>query len=148
MSDYIVKFIPTQPHRTCTEHQAHNAVAFLKSAMPAEDVRVELRTMPEFVDCGSNLESICCPICGTSLDFDWWNEAMDRAWKTQFSNLQVVLPCCGSHSSLNDLTYHFPCGFACAEVQVWNPAVSPGQSVCAQVEQLLETPVRVIHCHF
>jgi hypothetical protein len=41
-----------------------------------------------------------------------WQTAMDHAWSTRFSDLELTTPCCGSPSNLNRLVYEWPAGFA------------------------------------
>ena len=57
------------------------------------------------------------------------------------------MPCCGKSSSLNDLKYHFPCGFACAEFVVENPEGELGNENIIELEKILDTKLRVIHCY-
>ena len=51
----------------------------------------------------------------------WWSEQMGQASHASFTNLAVLAPCCGTKTTLNDLTYDWPAGFAQAELSVLNP---------------------------
>lgn len=147
MSDYIVKIIPKDSKFRITSSIAHKAADVLKDAMRAQQAEVNVYESPQFIDCGSNLESIHCPACGSLLDFDWWGEQMGVVAGEDFTSLEVELPCCGETASLNDLRYHFPCGFACTEFAFWNPEKDPSAEDMAQLEEQLGTPVRVIRAH-
>lgn len=100
-----------------------------------------------FVDCGSNLEEIKCPLCSAILDFGWWGESMEKAGENEFADLTVTLPCCGQNSTLHKLEYHFPCGFARAEFVIRNPEKELSDGAVKQIEELAGLPVQVIHSH-
>ena len=146
MSDLILKVIPTDPNFTPSKALAGAAKSLLASMVPdADDVRSLVRDAVGFIDPGSNLESISCPQCRKAIDQDWWSDAMDRASKSQFSELAVDLPCCGQPSTLNDLTYDWPVGFARFSLEARNPGVkelTPDQ--IQGMQEALGTPVRVI----
>jgi hypothetical protein len=58
------------------------------------------------------------------------------------------MPCCGHVSSLNDLQYDWPQGFARFGIDAMNPNI--GKLTDEQIrdfELLLETPLRVIYQH-
>jgi len=55
------------------------------------------------------------------LDIEWWQERMGEAAETALSDLGVVTPCCLQASSLNDLTYRLPAGFARFIIEVTRP---------------------------
>lgn len=147
MSDYVVKIIPSDPHFHCSEQTAKEIVDYLKSIVTADDIKVEVRENPVFVDCGSNLEKILCPLCKTPLDFDWWGEEMAKASECDFNSLSVKLPCCGRESSLNDLLYHFPCGFSSVEIDIINPLSEPDRDCLEYIQKSLGNQVRVINAH-
>lgn len=147
MSDYIVKIIPRDPQVHISDSIANRVLAALQEKILAQRATAESNETPQFIDCGGNLESICCPVCGGPLEFDWWGEQMNIAAKEGFANLEICLPCCGSISSLNDLKYHFPCGFACTELVLWNPAEELSAEDITWIESQLETQVRVIRAH-
>lgn len=147
MSDYIVKIIPQDQGFRVPDSIANAEAEVLRDVVQAQRVTVESHKMPRFIDCGSNLESVCCPVCGSPLEFDWWGERMESAARDDFASLEVQMPCCGKISSLNDLRYHFPCGFACTELALWNPAREPSTEDIAGIEERLGTPVRVIRAH-
>ena len=115
MSDYLVKVIPAEPEQVIANEVAGSIIEFLQEKMKADEIGFHAADKPFFVDCGSNLEEIKCPLCGAVLDFGWWGGAMEEAGENEFEDLSVTLPCCSQSSTLHNLEYHFPCGFARAE---------------------------------
>lgn len=147
MSDYIVKIIPSDPYFRITDKQIHSAMQLLRQNIKADLVKYHIHESPVFVDCGSNLESISCPICNKPLDFDWWGDMMDKANQTNFMDLSVKLPCCGKESTLNDLLYDFPCGFSSVEFDIINPLTEVNNDIISTLQDRLEIAVSVIHAH-
>jgi DNA-directed RNA polymerase subunit N (RpoN/RPB10) len=88
----------------------------------AQQTSIETLEEVIFVDQGGNFESVMCPACGAPFDIEWWQKRMGEAAETAFSNLGVVTPCCRRASSLNDLTYKLPAGFARFIIEVTRPA--------------------------
>lgn len=148
MSDSIVKIIPGDPFYRMDTHEAQQVVNLLKARFPMCSVEATFYETPAFVDCGGNLVNISCPVCGASLSFDWWGDAMDASFQSRFSDLSVNLPCCGKMSTLNDLDYHFPCGFSCVEFDIWNPPeFSVDEELSAKLQTLLGGRFRTIYAH-
>jgi hypothetical protein len=51
---------------------------------------------------------------------------MEKAYDgNSFVDLGLHLPCCNSSSSLDELIYVKPCGFATFKIEVFNPTVVP-----------------------
>lgn len=127
MSDIVYRIIPSN-HTFLPEstQPIDGAVKLLKMYIQAEKITWEKYESPTFVDCGGNLESINCPYCGSKIDFDIWQEMMDKSYKkSSFNDLSVYLSCCNSKSSLNDLNYDMDCGFARFVIEVLNPTYPP-----------------------
>ena len=157
MSDYIVKIIPTDPHlkresaskiEGDTMREITETLQHIKSDLKHNEISFSYGHHPEFVDCGSNLHAIYCPTCREALDFGWWGQAMDKASESQFENLAIQLPCCGGVSTLNDLVYDMPCGFASFQIQIANPSVEPTHEDLRRVEKLLEHSILMINAHY
>jgi hypothetical protein len=65
-----------------------------------------------------------------------------------FDNLIATVPCCGGQSSLNDLEYEWPCGFARFELALWNPGRGwLTEQELSAIAQALGHPVRQILAH-
>lgn len=153
MSDHVLKIIPTHPTYCCDDRIAEEITNLIKRSVElhyTEEpllVHYQAHEHPEFVDCGSNLESITCPFCGKKLDFDWWGGAMNEAYSTEFYQLDITTPCCGKASSLNDLNYYFSCGFACCEFSIYNPKSPICRETLVEIEKLLGTSIKLIDVH-
>ena len=103
----------------------------------------------EFVDPGGNFERVLCPACNTEIT-RWWVGAMEAAYESRFENLMITLPCCGTSSSLNDLQYDWPAGFARFVLEVRNANIGgilPANEV-AELEALLGCAVKQVLAHY
>lgn len=147
MSDCIVKIIPLNPFRKVSKQLLQKCRDFLEAAVPCDTIEVKCSETPMFIDCGSNLQRIVCPKCHSELPFDWWGDAMDQAGKKDFTALEVQVPCCKKTVSLNDLEYDFPCGFACCEIDLWDPGRDLESQIIGSVQHILKTNVRTITAH-
>jgi len=150
MSDHFITLIPTVPYFVPSADAFKEALRLLTSFIPKAD-RIEGRVTEEvtFVDQGENFERVSCPSCHRELATTWWQEAMDKSHESRFTNLRVVTPCCRFSTSLNDLDYHFPAGFA----RCWLRARSPRQEEVApeqigQLEGILGVRLRQIWTHY
>jgi hypothetical protein len=86
------------------------------------DIEADQGDAPAFMN-GAGLESVSCPRCGAQLDFHgWWRARMDEAYRDRsVPSLAVTVPCCGTDTTLNDLVYNVPSGFARYRLRVWSP---------------------------
>jgi hypothetical protein len=48
---------------------------------------------------------------------------MDTAGASEFKNLSITTPCCGHSTTLNDLNYVWPAGFARFVLEVRSPNI-------------------------
>lgn len=116
MGDHWLILIPTDPGWVPDAHQAIKAREAIDQLTPARNGGIETCApgRVEFVNCGENFESIGCPACGAMLDGEWWKERMSAVYDRTggFGALDVITPCCGYATTLNDLDYNFPQGFA------------------------------------
>jgi hypothetical protein len=134
MSDNWLQFIPTDPEFQPSTDSAETARRLLASFVPeADEVNAEFKPYLEFFHPGGNWSGVKCPACATDLEA-WWNDAMATASETAFRDLSVTTPCCGAVTSLNDLTYVWPAGFARFVLEAMNPNVE--NLTLAQEEQL------------
>ena len=128
MSDDVLSIIPSDPYWQLSREAGDRAAAIVAELEPGDfgdgvdiDIDVSWHDIVTVVDCGANLERIGCPKCGTSIDTDSWGDLLEERHETGFDNLVVSLPCCGAETSLNELAYEWPCGFAKFEIAIWNP---------------------------
>ena len=120
----------------------------IKDVFPAcDDIDFEQSETPKFVDSGGNFEKVICPKCEMPIDNNWWQEAMDGAHNTAFSNLDVIVPCCKSKLSLNDLKYDWPSGFAKFIIASRNPNRDIQEDEMQKIEQILGISIRKIWTH-
>lgn len=150
MSDNYLRLIPIDPTWQPGPAAARHAVATLSALVPgAATIEVELYDEVTFIDPGVNFERVACPACSTELEMDWWSEQMGRAGEASFANLAVTTPCCRTRTSLNDLAYDWPAGFARAEVSVVNPPRGRlDDAELAQVAAGLGHPLRQVIAHY
>lgn len=131
MSSDIFKFIATDPRWQPTHAQAERAREHLARIAPpphhrrAYDIVLSWHDAIEFVDCGSNLETITCPWCRTTIDIAWWTDQLSARYDDGFDDLTTTAPCCDRACSLNELGYAWPCGFARFQIEIWNPEREP-----------------------
>jgi hypothetical protein len=113
MSTECLYVIPASPKFVPTANVCELALEAFKDMLPgAESVDVVVHTDISFIDSGVRFEQVLCYFCGAELDQIWWGDAMNAAHKTAFNDLRVQLPCCDAASTLNDLHYKMPSGFA------------------------------------
>jgi hypothetical protein len=149
MSDHWIGIIPRDPFFVPKDDGIARAKAFMAEVAPeAEDITSETSDVVRFRDCGANLESIRCPICGTDLSSDWWQEQMGEDWDAAYELHAVRLPCGHEARSLNDLRYYFDQGFSRFILDAMNPNIgvlSPSQ--ISYFEELLGGPMKIIYQH-
>jgi len=125
------------------------ATAYLWTVLPfAEDVACKVTPDVRFVDCGENFESVRCPRCGADLG-EWWAIAMEAGHEQCFADLRVTTPCCGVKTTLNQLDYASPSGFARFVLEALEPgAGSLSHGSVERLRGLLGCDVRVIWAHY
>lgn len=115
MSDTIIKFIPADHTYAPNYLEARGGVEWLQKCFPAvdpEQISFTIYPNPSFIDNGENLESIHCPKCKAYVSQRWWSDAVGDAYRDDFWDLSVSMPCCLETSSLNALEYTLHVGFA------------------------------------
>jgi hypothetical protein len=122
MSDYLLRYIPTDPQFVPTEAAAAIAQALVAQLLPAADsVVANFKNRLVFMDAGGNWDGVLCPACGADAE-PWWGDAMDAAApEGHFESLQVRAGCCGANVSLNELTYAWPVAFGRFVLEAMNP---------------------------
>ncbi len=149
MSDKVISIIPQNPFEKINPAALKSAVKTLKSKSEADEISFFSQQVPQFVDCGQNFTSIKCPCCAMTIDFGWWGDAMSAASDLNFESLQIITPCCHHKTTLNDLIYDYPCGFACCGIALLKPIISNKRSLIELLQTAqfaLNTPLKIIHC--
>jgi hypothetical protein len=146
MTVNLLQLIPQQPAFMPGKNPIELAKQFLQTRLPkANEVYTRVSFEIRFMDAGENFKSIACPVCGKEISGDWWSAAMDKGQKTKYIDLDIVTPCCTSKTTLNDLTYYFPQGFARFFLAARNPGISEFDEPSQQkLEQILGCKLRVI----
>lgn len=125
MSAIVYKLIPQDPFFELPEE----LVVPFKQKMKTinDDNRLEITERVQFIDAGEEFHGICCPFCDAALDPLWWHQKMAAFYaRTQgFYDLTVTTPCCEKSTSLNELVYDWPQGFASVSVQTTHEASLP-----------------------
>ena len=151
MSANLLRLIPTDPGIVPGENARRVAFALFRATVPrAHKVREKIFEEVTFVDQGGNFESVSCPHCRKPLDTPTWQDLMDSCRETRFGKLDVTMPCCGRRSSLNDLDYYFPAGFARYCLEARNPYLSEflAPEIVQSIEQALGCKLRQIFAHY
>lgn len=150
MSDNFIRFIPVDPAYVADSVVLEQAREYLSTVVP-EATQVTARITDEvvFIDQGANFKRVSCPQCGQELDVAWWQDAMGVADERDFATLQIATPCCGAATSLNDLEYDWPAGFARLVLEAMNPNVRDiDEAEVAALSSILGTPLRRIWAHY
>jgi hypothetical protein len=148
MSDNYLRLIPIAPDYVPSPEQIDHALEALADISGASAWRIAVLPETQFVDPGSNLESVTCPRCDARQNLEWWTQAMDRASHTSFQDLHVEMPCCGQRVSLNDLGYVWPAGFARFLIEYCNPDVDISAEALAKASAALGMALRKIWAHY
>lgn len=122
MPDHFVTVFPTQPDFIPSETIRPQILDICSKVISKpKDVKIcfesEIRPWGAF----TTWKGVFCPYCRTELSSEWWNGQMNVAYQTDYTNLVVVVPCCGTVTSLNLLHYEPGAGFARFAIELWNP---------------------------
>lgn len=155
VSDDYLRLIPTVPSwvpdaEGATAATQYVAGLFAGQGESADDVTHEFFGTVEFIDSGVNTESATCPRCHAPVDVAWVLEVINQR-RHELEHLEVVLPCCGETSSLNDLEYDWPMGFASFEICVLNGTRDRYELQPDELDRLgslLGHPVRQVLAHY
>ena len=149
MSDNILKLIPFSPTYMPDDYSIEKALTHLQQhVQSADNINVVKSNLPRFIDQGANFEKIICPNCTSLIDVNWWQEAMDKAYKNGFEDLTIKTSCCGMETSLNELKYYWPAGFARLSIEIRNPRTEIPDDVLEKVEEILHSHIRKIWAHY
>jgi hypothetical protein len=149
VSDTYVRIIPTDPKFVPSALARERALSVLQHAAPfADDIASHLTDEVRFIDAGADFETVCCPRCGADIA-EWWSLAMEVAHEQRFRHLRITTPCCGAHTSLNELVYTVPAGFARYTLEALNPGLQiVPDSLIRRLEHALGTSIHVIWAHY
>ena len=139
MSHTLLKIISIDPGFVTNMETQEKAKAILAKHYRPSTIEFQTTDSIEFIDQGANFESVACNSCGRDLEMDEWQALVDNAFEKQFEDLTFITSCCHSKSSLNDLKYNMPAGFAKFTVSISEAPEEPTENELSQLEGLLGT---------
>jgi len=148
MSSTVLKIIPTNPSYVPDKIQQDKAKIFLIKLYKKEQIEFTTTDTIEFVDQGENFDSVSCNLCGQNIEIEDWQNAMDKAYDKQFTDLEFITPCCHSKTSLNDLTYHSTAGFAKFVMTISDAQSELSEKDFKELQEILGTTLRTIWAHY
>jgi len=150
MSDNWIALIPANPDFVPDSERQNQALQYFWSIAPdADNIQIKQSDHLMFFDCGANLERITCPHCGGEIVVDWWQDQMTEDYEDEFTSLKSYsLPCCGKLSTMAELKYEWPQGFARFGIDAMNPKIGtlPDEEK-ERFEDILGTPLLTIYQH-
>lgn len=145
-----LKIIPTEPNYEPSTEQQKEAIRYLASKFSKNELRSILTNKIEFIDCGENFESVSCNHCEQTIEIENWQEAMDKAYQTSFSDLTFLPPCCHKRTSLNDLEYDMPSGFSKYVIELIDPEIKDNQKtdLTKNLKEIIGQDIELIWAHY
>jgi hypothetical protein len=148
MSITVLKIISTNPTYLPDERQQDRANIFLTNLFKTEQIEFLKNDTIEFVDQGENFDSLSCNLCGQNIGIEDWQNAMDKAYDKQFTDLTFITSCCNNETSLNDLTYHSAAGFAKFVLTISDAPNDLADKDFKELQDILGTTLRKIWAHY
>jgi transcription elongation factor Elf1 len=146
VSDTILKIISTIPAYVPNDAQLERTKNLLSKYYNPACVEFEVTDSIEFIDQGSNFETVSCNICGQEISAGEWQDQMNKAFEVEFRDLSFQTSC-QHQTSLNDLNYSWPAGFARFSIRISNPQNEFDENL-EQLKEILGTEVRIIWAHY
>ena len=149
MSDNWIALIPEDPWFVPdASRQARARDRFAELAPEADEIQIKVYQQVAFFDCGTNLERILCPSCGSEIPIDWWQDRMAEDFSDGFMLAKYATPCCQTPHTLHELVCEWPQGFGRFALDAMNPNVGRlEESFKKEFEEILGTNLRVIYQH-
>lgn len=123
MGSQILTLIPRDPWFLPSAGNIKKAMLLLSTLLPNNHgVKYAIEEIPLFLHPIEGYAGIYCPFCGQDIE-DWSWEVMNAMYdENKFEVLvDLTLPCCHNHTSLNDLDFRDDTGFAVFRIEMWNP---------------------------
>ena len=145
-----LKIIPTNPNYEPSTEQQKGAIKYLATIFSKNEISSVLTKNVEFIDSGENFESVNCNLCGQTIGIENWQEVMDKAYQTWFSDLTFLTPCCHKMTSLNDLEYDLPMGFSKYVIELIDPDINDDQNIdlTKNLKEILGQDIKLIWAHY
>ena len=148
MSSSELKIISTIPSYIPDKIQLDDTRKFLSKMYEPDKIEFITSQTIEFIDQGENFETVSCNVCGREIDMESWQNEMDIAYQKQFTDLNFLTPCCNRQTSLNDLIYKSPAGFAKFVIRISDPNIEVSNNDLKQLEEILRTGLRIVWAHY
>lgn len=148
MSSSILKIISTIPSYTAEKNFQHDAITFLAGLYNLNQIELITTDSIEFIDQGQNFESISCLVCKQDIEIEAWQGMMDLAFQHQFTDLTIITACCNKETSLNDLNYQWPAGFAKFVITISESENDIPQNELKELENIFGTPLKMIRARY
>jgi hypothetical protein len=148
MSTSILKIIPTNSTFVPEKNQQEKAKDFLIELYKDKEIEVFVTDSVQFIDQGENFDNVLCNLCGQNIEIEDWQNAMNEAYEKEFTDLGFISLCCGKKTSLNDLAYEMPAGFAKFVITVSDPVDEIEEEKLNELQQILETKLKIIWAHY
>ncbi|MDR3463232.1 MAG: hypothetical protein P4L76_13050 [Beijerinckiaceae bacterium] len=148
MSDHFLMFVPTDPTWQPTKADAERAVELFKSIAPnAQTIEAIFTDDVEFHHPCENWSGVDCAACGADLE-DWFYETTDKVYReNHFADLSVTTPCCGLHTSLNDLNFVWPAAFGRFALESMRPGLDTNEEQEKAIAACLGSDLRKVWIH-
>ena len=145
-----LKIITVEPNFEPSKKQQQAIMNYLITKYPFNEINSTLTKAVEFIDCGENFESVTCNLCGHNIEMEAWQEAMDKAFQNNFSDLTFITPCCHEKANLNDLKYTKPSGFAKYRIEMLSPEFLnvENNDLTQNIKAILGKDIRLIWAHY
>lgn len=148
MGTTILKIIPTNPYFVPDSTNQNLAATLLKNLYNPNEIVLNTFDDIQFVDQGSNFDDVRCNYCGTIINIEDWQQAMDISFENKFTDLLFITPCCSKQSSLNELIYNMPAGFSKFEINVIDPENPLNDDNLKELAVILKTSLRIIWARY
>lgn len=147
MTAEFVRFIPAD-HTYMPDYlgarRGKELLEALLPDVPAEHIAFKMSPNPSLVGNGGSPGGVRCPLCGAELGEIWWQDAVGDAYRDDFWELAVTVPCCGGETSLNHLAYERHVGFARFVLEVTSPGGSVPEEALEKLAALYGQPFCVV----
>jgi len=147
-SGFEIRIIPQIPELELPREISVSLIKYLSKKFPGKEIIIKLDSTISFVDCGQGFEKVICPNCSKEILMDFWQESMDKAYKTNFKDLSIKTICCQSLTDLNSLKYKADCGFAKTIITVYDTNSDINNTkLLLDLKRISEIDFKIIYSH-
>ena len=152
MSDSYICLVPIDPYVVPSPESRSGIIAAVRRLFPDSDLIDDVVSSGiQFIDCGSNLDSITCCHCKAVISDGAWGDLMSIDYKDSqqgFLLQAYQMPCCGTTARLCDLKYDFDIGFArfCIRIRNTN-RLSNLPSAIAAIRTIFGIDIKPVYRH-